>query len=457
MQISALTVLYDFCIISAILFIAKIIRSKVGFIQNLYIPASLLAGFIALLGGKYFLNILPFSTEISNYSSILIAVLFATMFLGNKTKASFKKMMGNVGDTFLVNTAAEVGQFGVFILIGVFVLPLIVPGIYEGFGLMLPAGFIGGHGTAAAIGSAFADGGWEDAKSIGQTFATIGLLVGILLGVVLINIGTRKKYTRVICEVKNLPEDMRTGLVKENRTPMGENTVNPMSIDPLTWHLVLVLISVGLAYLANMGLKKLLPAVSFPVYGLALIFGAVIQLILRLIRMDDYVDKRVITRIGSTATDYLVAFGVASINISIVLKYWLPILILAVLGTLFALSVSVLCKYFFRTFWFERFLYIFGMSTGVMSTGVILLRITDPEFKSGVLDDFGFAWIFLSVIDMIVVSVSPVFVMKGLGWLIGLIFVAASVFCVVLSGILFGIQKDKGNVMRPGEEERLSS
>ncbi len=230
-----------------------------------------------------------------------------------------------------------------------------------------------------------------------------------------------------------------------------------MSIDPLTWHLVLVLISVGLAYLANMGLKKLLPAVSFPVYGLALIFGAVIQLILRLIRMDDYVDKRVITRIGSTATDYLVAFGVASINISIVLKYWLPILILAVLGTLFALSVSVLCKYFFRTFWFERFLYIFGMSTGVMSTGVILLRITDPEFKSGVLDDFGFAWIFLSVIDMIVVSVSPVFVMKGLGWLIGLIFVAASVFCVVLSGILFGIQKDKGNVMRPGEEERLSS
>ena len=86
----ALTVLYDFCIMSVILFVAKILRSKIKFLQNLYIPSSLLAGFIGLICGKYGFNILPFSSEASGYSGILIAVLFATMFLGNKKKASFK-------------------------------------------------------------------------------------------------------------------------------------------------------------------------------------------------------------------------------------------------------------------------------------------------------------------------------------------------------------------------------
>ena len=43
------------------------------------------------------------------------------------------------------------------------------------------------------------------------------------------------------------------------------------------------------------------------------------------------------------------------------------------------------------------------MSTGVLATGVILLRIADPKFESGVLEDFGFAWIFLSIIDMLLV------------------------------------------------------
>ena len=124
MEIHAINVLYDFCIMSALLFVAKILRSKIKFIQKFYIPSSLLAGVIGLFLGKYFLNVLPFSTEISSYSSILIAVLFATMFLGNKKKVSFKNMFTSVGDTFLVNAATEIFQYGIFILIGVLILPL---------------------------------------------------------------------------------------------------------------------------------------------------------------------------------------------------------------------------------------------------------------------------------------------------------------------------------------------
>lgn len=455
MEIHAVNILYDFCLMSGLLFVAKIIRSRVKFIQKLYIPSSLLAGVIGLFCGKYFLNILPFSTEISNYSSILIAVLFATLFLGNKKKASFKSMMHSVGDTFLVNTSAEISQYGIFILIGVLVLPLLFKGIHAGFGLMLPAGFFGGHGSAAAIGAAFADMGWDEATSIGQTFATIGLLSGIIIGVVLINIGARKGYTRIIKRVEELPEDMTTGLVPENsRSSMGDNTVSPMSIDPLTWHVTLVLVAVGLAYLVNGWLKVLVPSLSFPIYGLALIMSLLLQLVLRLLKLNQYVDKRVVTRVGSTATDYLVGFGVASINISIVVKYWVPIVILSVLGILYVVVWQfTVSKRFFRNYWFERGIYIFGMATGVMATGVILLRITDPEFKTGVLEDFGFAWIFLSFIDMLIVSLAPMFIGNGMGVLIGIIFIAVAVFCLILSAKLFGIQKDNGTVRREGEEQ----
>lgn len=336
MGVSVESILFDFSIISVLLLIAKIIRIKVKLVQGLYIPTALIAGFMGLIGGRQLLNIIPFSDSISSYAGILIAFLFGTMFLGNQKRSSFTSMIKSVGDTFLVNGAAELTQFGLFILIGVLVLPVLFPGIHLAFGLMLPSGFVGGHGTAAAIGSVLAENGWADAASIGQTFATVGLLGGILGGVLLINIGARKGWTKEIKDTKNLPEEVRTGLIpKEKQTEVGKNTVNAMSIDTISWHLSLVLISVGMAYLVNAGLKRLLPAISFPIYGLALLCSIVLQNILNRVGLGLYVDKNIITHIGSSATDYLVAFGVASININVVLDNLIPIIFLSFLGFLF--------------------------------------------------------------------------------------------------------------------------
>ena len=417
MEFSSLNLLYDVAWMSVLLLIAKVIRSKVHFVQKLYIPSALIAGFMGLFAGKQFLHIIPFSSEISSYAGILIAFVFGSMFIGNKTKVSFKNMFRSVGDSFLVNAASEITQFGLFILLGIIVFPIFFKEINPAFGLMLPAGFVGGHGTAAAIGSVLSDSGWKDATSIGQTFATIGLLGGILGGVAMINIGARKGKTAIIKSVEDLQEEMLTGLIQENdRSAFGTNTVNAMSIDTLTWHFSLILVAVGMAYGINTGLKAILPAVSFPVYGLALVCSIILQGILKMVKLDDYVDKKIITHIGSSATDYLVAFGVASINISVVIEYLVPITVISIIGFVFVVVwFWVISPRFFRNYWFERGIYIFGLSTGVMATGVILLRVTDPEFKSGVLEDFGFAWIFLSFMDMFLVSFSPMFILKGAG------------------------------------------
>ena len=67
----------------------------------------------------------------------------------------------------------------------------------------------------------------------------------------------------------------------------------------------------------------------------------------------------------------------------------------------------------------------------VMNMGqsdTILLRIVDPEFQTGVIEDFGFAWIFLSVGDMILVSLCPMFITSGVGTVAG-----AALICLSLA------------------------
>ena len=172
--------------------------------------------------------------------------------------------------------------------------------------------------------------------------------------------------------------------------------------------------------------------------GLALVCSIVLQGILKIVNLDEYVDKKIVTHIGSSATDYLVAFGVASINISVVVKYLIPIIVLSVIGFIFVMTwFWIVSPSFFRDYWFERGIYIFGLSTGVMATGVILLRVTDPEFKSGVLEDFGFAWIFLSFMDMFLVSFSPMFVLKGIGVLYSVILLLLAALCLVVCKTAF--------------------
>ena len=269
----------------------------------------------------------------------------------------------------------------------------------------------------------------------------MGLLFGIFGGVFLINICARRGETKIVKEIGKMPEDFRTGLIREeNRTSMGDNTVSPMSLDPLTWHLALVLMAVGVAYVANSLIQRAFPSIAIPIYGLALLAGVLIQQGLRLFKLDAYVDRRAVSRIGSSATDYLVAFGVGTMNINVIVQYWQPILVMCLIGmayvVLYFFFISRKC---FRNYWVERGIYIFGWSTGVMSIAVLLLRIVDPEFKSGVLEDSGFAWIFVSFIDIACVTFTPLLLIQGLGLGLqtGIVMTVAAILCVLLCRKLY--------------------
>lgn len=448
----------DFALISILLLIAQYFRAKIRIIQNLYLPSSLIAGFLGLFLGPQFLNVLPFTSQASSYPYLLVVILFASLFIGNSEKSSLKKAVNEVGDTFTLNMAAEFGGFGSALLIGGGLLFVFFPQVNQAFSILLPAGFTGGHGYAAAIGGTLKDvAGWDEAITIGQTFATLGLLSGVFGGLILINWATRAKATRFIKNIGELPESMKTGLVPEQeRLEIGKQTINPMAMDPLTWHILLILIATAGGYYGVQWFKTVMPQVSLPMMSMSMLAGVVLQFILNRAGLGKYVDKKVVTRIGSSVTDYLVAFGIATIKISIVVKYAVPIAILTVLGiTWSAFMVLFVGRKLFHNFWFERSIFIFGWTTGVVAIGVTLLRIVDPEFKSKTLEDYGAAYVFISIIELFLISILPIYVAKGYVIQAGLVLLIMSLALWVITAVKYGWRKERVDELRPGEKEAM--
>lgn len=458
MDYTHMSFLYDFAFMSLLLIIAQFLRSNIKFLQMFYIPASVLAGIFGLLLGPQFLNIIPWSGRIGSYAYMLVCVLFGGLFLGKKSGAGAKKTFKQVGDSFCVNMGAEFFCFGIAMLIGGALVMLLFPEVFIEISLLMPSGYLGGHGYASTIGTALNNLlGREDGVVIGQTFATIGLLTGLFGGIACINYATRKGATRLVDKAESLPEDCRTGIVPPGkRASMGEETINPMSMDPLAWHLALTLIATLAGYLFYDWYKQYLPSIELPVMCLTMIFGVIIQTILNHTPFRDSVDEHVEGRIGSMVTDYLVGFGVASISITVVMEFAAPILLLCLLGTLTSLSlVFVVGRKLFHNFWFERSIFVFGWTTGVVAIGVTLLRIVDPEAKSGTLSDYGYAYTLQSVVEVFIIALTPILAVSMGCIATGLIETAIALALFLVSAVLFGIRKEKMNELRPGEAEVL--
>ena len=453
----------DFAIISILLVIAHLLRSRIRLLQQLLIPAPILAGFLGLIGGPQLLDWLPFSltpegkTAMERYPYELIAILFATLFLGHQPRRpSLRTMLRDVGDTWFYNFAAYIGQFGVALLFGLYVLPFFFPDLNSGFALMMPAGFAGGHGTATAVSESLQAGGFEDALSLGYTFATIGLLMGIFGGLLLINIATRLGWSHLVKSAQELPESTRSGfLIPEEQSSMGTNTVSAMSLDPLTWHFAIVMAAFGGAHGIDYLFRHVLESkVILPLFAVALLVSAALQLLLELCHLGKYVDRQVMARIGSSVSDYLIAFAVASIKISVVVEYMAPLIVMSLVGFLYAVGMLwFLGRHLFHNFWFERSIFAYGWMTGVVGIGVLLLRIVDPQLKSKTLQDYGLAFVGISPLEILLIVVVPPLVAQQIILAPAIVILVVAVTCFGLSAYLVGWFCTPPGQLRPGEQE----
>ena len=422
--------LSDLGIISALLLVGKFIRVKVKLIQKLFIPPSLLAGVIGLAFGPNGLGWLPLSGSMGTYAAVLIALVFGALPLSSP-KFTVKEVAGRVGPMWVYAQLGMLLQWALAGLFGLFVMKLIWPELNDAFGVMLSTGFYGGHGTAAAIGEAFNGLGWDEAASLGMTTATVGVIFAIIGGLICIKWAAKNKQTAFISDFADLPQELRSGLVpQEKRDPMGSATTSSISIEPLTFHLALVLLVAFLGYSLSVGVKQWYPQLELPVFSCAFIVGLILKKIFDATSVTDYICPQTTQRIGSMATDLLVAFGVASIKLGVVVKYAVPLVVLIVVGAIMVYAITFYFgKRLSKTYWFERTIFAWGWWTGTMAMGIALIRIVDPKLSSKAMDDYALAYLPIAPIEILLITFVPIMFMNGMGlWL--------SLGCLALSGLL---------------------
>ncbi|MBM7700484.1 sodium/glutamate symporter [Kurthia huakuii] len=417
MDFSVWQFLIDVGVVSFLLLLGVLLRVWIPIFQKLFLPASIIAGLLGLLLGPSGVDILPFSDQISAYPGMLIAVVFACLpLLG--PKFDIRKLASRIGSMFTYSTWLFSLMWALCMLITVILLQPLFSNIHDGFGLVLAAGFVGGHGTAAAIGESFANYGWEEATSLGMTSATVGIICSIVIGMLFIKNGAEKGKTSFLTSFKDLPDELRTGLIpKHKRESSATETVSPMNIDPLALHIALVAMITALGYFASKWIEGLVGSAAIPVFSTAFLVGLVINFILSKTNADQYLEKENIDRINGTATDVLVVFGIASIQVDVVAGYIGPLLLLFIFGILYNfVFFKWLAPHFFKTYAFEKGLFSWGWGTGTVAMGIALLRVVDPKMQSEALDDYGIAYIPESPIEILVITFAPLMAVTGQSW-----------------------------------------
>lgn len=444
MEITIWDLLIDFGLISFLLIIGILLKAKIKWIQKTFMPASFIAGLLGLVFGPNGFNLLPFSNLLGSYPELLIAVVFAAIPIGAVSREGNQKAASRIRNMWM---------YGVFVLMGLYAVGMILTQVALeplmnlplGAGMMLGVGFFGGHGSAAAIGDTFANLGWEEATSLGYTSATVGMLVSILIGMILIKRGTENNDAKFMSSFKDLPNSLKSGLVPEGkRKSMGDVTLSPNAIDPLLAHMAILGVTVLIAYGVKTGIEYFFPMLSLPLFSFAILVAILVQSVLRATDTHSYVDKRVIDRVSGVSTDLIVVFGISSINLNMVASYAVPLTILFIVGFVFVLaSFIILAPRTFKEDWFENAIFNWGYSTGTVAMGIALHKIVDPDMRTTTLDDYGVAYLGIVPFEVLTLTFLPLIIMSGFGWIYALFAVVVCVALIVVSRKFGWITKRK--------------
>ena len=206
-----------------------------------------------------------------------------------------------------------------------------------------------------------------------------------------LNLNLLKRHKKI----NVVPEDKRV-ISSEEIEGKNEIAMNG-SIDKITIQIALVFsayfLTCGLMFVLGelvSGLKSVIYGFNFLIGVLsATLFKTVINFLRKKnVIKKDYVNNFLMTRVSNFFFDVMVVAGIAAIRLSILEKYWGIILILGVVGLVITYLYNLLtARLLFKDYSEEQFLTMYGMLTGTASTGVILLREIDPEFKTPAADN----------------------------------------------------------------------
>ena len=381
------------------LLVANMLKRSIPFLHASLIPTSVLGGCILLvisviyntITGQELFDTAFFGGHGTAWLELLTYHMLALGFTASALKTTGGKMSRErtveIFNTGLTTVATYLLQALAGMIICI-VAALFLDDLLEASGLLLALGYGQGPGQAMNYGGIYEmDYGFVGGKSFGLTVASLGFLAASIGGVIHLNY---LKHTGKIVL------DKGTGMAGE--TVEGSNEI-PMqeSIDKFTVQLALIMVAYLLAYLLMFSLGSLLPGMRATIYGFNFLLGVLSATVLKTVMNAlqkrniihrHYTNDFLLTRATNFFYDIMVTASIAAIRIHIIGQYWAVLLALGIAGLVITyVYVYFICRKLFPGYAQQQFLAMYGMLTGTASTGIILLREIDGDFKTPVSDN----------------------------------------------------------------------
>ncbi len=442
-----------FSFLSTMLIVGFLIRAKVRIVQKYLFPSSLLGGLVGLA----IVNFKPFHIDPKIFEAFtfhFFNISFISIGL-TPTSPEEKLSKKESKDSFKGSLWMALIEGVVFpaqaVVGGILVILFVTLGmrLHNAFGFLLPLGFEEGPGQALSFGRVWETMGFQNAATIGITYAILGFMFAIFVGVPLVNWGIRKGLAR---EGKaGLPEEFLKGFYapeKRQEVPL-RLTTHPANVESLAFQLALVGLVYGLTYFVVKYLGVLMGGSNARLaWGFFFLFGMVIAMgvryIMGLLKIEYLINVTLQRRITGFSVDYLIVATGCAIQLEIISKALIPILAISIAGGLLTLWVVIYLGRRLQSYNLERIAAIYGTVTGTVSTGLLLLRIVDPEFKTPVPKEVGFMNIFAVPIIFVltyVVNKGPFWWHLGTLEMVGIFTAFTALFVFLIK--IFGLVKER--------------
>ena len=390
-----------FAVLLVSLLTANILKRRLRILRESLIPTSVLgggllivvAGIYKLCTGDIMFDEPFFGTSGTATLEVLTYHCLALGFIASAFKTSDNKMTKKRAEEIFDSGVTTVATYLLQAIVG-FAISLVIcifmKDFFEAAGVLLPFGYGQGTGQAMNYGTIYEnDFGFVGGKSFGLTIAALGFISASLGGVVYLN---RPKMRQRLNENTDKKYKLNTEVIETaNEIPMQE------SMDKLTFQIALIATAYLLSYLLMFLLGLLLPGMKSVIFGFNFLLGVlavmIVKGIMKFFRVmkwnsRDYINNFLMTRASNFFFDLMVVAGVAAIRLGVLKDYWGIILIMGLAGAIVTyIYTRFVAKVLFKEYAEEQFLATYGMLTGTASTGVILLREIDGDFKTPAADN----------------------------------------------------------------------
>lgn len=472
-------VFFAFVLIALLILAGRFVKQKFGWLQQLYLPESIVAGVIALILGPQVVGAVTsaiagenawlagglFTEPIRNVWSqspgVFINIVFAALFLGERIpnpRAIWRKAAPQV----VFGQTLAWGQYVVGI-VATFVILIPLFDANPIAAALIEIGFEGGHGTAGGMVETMNELDFPEGADLALGLATVGIVSGIIVGTILANWGRRNGHvhsdSNQVEDLDGVPEFSHT------ETPAmqarRDRLMQGLLIDPLSINFGIVGIAIILGWLMLQGLIWI-ESVTWgttgfevmtyvPLFPMALVGGILVQIALERLGLEPLVIQPLMKNIAGVALDVVVVTALASISLQVIGSNLGVFLVLSIVGiawnTLFFLYYA---PRLFPDYWFEKGIGDLGQSMGVTATGILLMRMVDPRGESGAFESFAYKQLFFEPIvgGGLFTAASPALIARfGLGGMM-LITGGLLIFWLAMGALLMRQNKRQQRVRR---------